>query len=89
MRLGEAVGVGTAIRGAALSGERKDLLLLKVTPLPLDSEATGGVMTKMIQKDSTIPTKFCQVFSAVDDIQLAVTMEVYQTERGMALRTRV
>ena len=46
-------------------------------------------MTKMIQKDSTIPTKFCQVFSTVDDIQLAVTMEVYQTERGMALRTRV
>ena len=70
--------------GPVLSGDRKDVLLLDVTPLSLGIETLGGVMTKMIQKNTTIPTKFSQVFSTADDNQPAVTIKVYQGEREMA-----
>ncbi|HEV3017830.1 MAG TPA: molecular chaperone DnaK, partial [Burkholderiaceae bacterium] len=80
----EAVAVGAAIQGAVLSGERKDVLLLDVTPLSLGIETLGSVMTKMIQKNTTIPTKFSQVFSTAEDGQPAVTIKVYQGEREMA-----
>src|SRR3981081_480275 len=80
----EAVAVGAAIQGAVLTGEQKDVLLLDVTPLSLGIETLGGVMTKMIQKNTTIPTKFSQVFSTADDNQPAGTVKVYQGEREMA-----
>jgi molecular chaperone DnaK len=67
-----------------LSGDRKDVLLLDVTPLSLGIETLGGVMTKMIAKNTTIPTKFAQTFSTADDNQPAVTIKVYQGEREMA-----
>ena len=80
----EAVAVGAAIQGQVLSGDRKDVLLLDVTPLSLGIETLGGVMTKMITKNTTIPTKFAQTFSTADDNQPAVTIKVYQGEREIA-----
>lgn len=80
----EAVAVGAAIQGAVLAGQVKDILLLDVTPLSLGIETLGGVMTKLIEKNTTIPTKATQVFSTADDNQGAVTVHILQGEREMA-----
>ncbi|MBW8362988.1 MAG: molecular chaperone DnaK [Rhizobium sp.] len=80
----EAVAVGAAIQGGVLQGEVKDVLLLDVTPLSLGIETLGGVMTKLIPKNTTIPTKASQVFSTADDNQSAVTVHVLQGEREVA-----
>jgi molecular chaperone DnaK len=80
----EAVALGAAIQGGVLSGDVKDVLLLDVTPLSLGIETLGGVMTKLIQKNTTIPTKHTQVFSTADDKQTAVTVHVLQGERERA-----
>ncbi len=80
----EAVAIGAAIQGGVLQGEVKDVLLLDVTPLSLGIETLGGVMTRLIQKNTTIPTKASQVFSTADDNQSAVTIHVLQGERNMA-----
>ncbi len=80
----EAVAVGAAVQGGVLAGDVKDVLLLDVTPLSLGIETMGGVMTKLIQKNTTIPTKAAQVFSTAEDGQTAVTVHVLQGEREMA-----
>ncbi|MFN7551230.1 MAG: molecular chaperone DnaK, partial [Pseudomonadota bacterium] len=80
----EAVAIGAAVQGAVLSGQVKDVLLLDVTPLSLGIETLGGVMTKLIEKNTTIPTKAAQVFSTADDNQTAVTVHVLQGERERA-----
>ena len=80
----EAVAIGAAIQGGVLAGDIKDVLLLDVTPLSLGIETLGGVMTKLIPKNTTIPTKASQVFSTADDNQTAVTVHVLQGEREMA-----
>jgi molecular chaperone DnaK len=80
----EAVAIGAAIQGGVLAGDVKDVLLLDVTPLSLGIETLGGVMTKLIDKNTTIPTKAQQVFSTAEDNQTAVTVHVLQGEREMA-----
>jgi molecular chaperone DnaK len=80
----EAVAVGAAIQAGVLKGDVKDVLLLDVTPLSLGIETLGGVMTKLIEKNTTIPTKASQVFSTADDNQTAVTVHVLQGEREMS-----
>ena len=80
----EAVAQGAALQGSVLSGDRTDVLLLDVTPLSLGIETLGGVMTKMIEKNTTIPTRHQQTFSTADDNQPAVTIKVFQGEREIA-----
>lgn len=84
----EAVAIGASIQGAVLSGDVKDVLLLDVTPLTLGIETMGGVMTPLIDKNTTIPTKKSQVFSTADDNQTAVTVHVLQGERKQAAQNK-
>ncbi|HWB12376.1 MAG TPA: molecular chaperone DnaK [Pirellulales bacterium] len=85
----EVVAVGAAIQGGVLAGEVKDVLLLDVTPLSLGIETLGGIMTKLIERNTTIPTEKKNVFSTADDSQTAVTIRVFQGEREMAADNRL
>jgi molecular chaperone DnaK len=85
----EAVAVGAAVQGSVLAGDRKDVLLLDVTPLSIGIETQGGVMSKLIQKNTTIPTKQTQVFSTAEDNQPAVTIKVFQGERDFVQHNKL
>jgi molecular chaperone DnaK len=85
----EVVAIGAAIQGAVLSGDRKDVLLLDVTPLTLGIETEGGVLTPLVERNTTIPTEKKQIFSTAADNQTAVTIQVFQGERKMALDNRL
>jgi len=85
----EVVAIGAAIQGAVLAGEVRDVLLLDVTPLSLGIETLGGIMTKLVERNTTIPTEKKQVFSTADDNQTAVTIKVYQGEREIAAHNRL
>jgi molecular chaperone DnaK len=85
----EAVAAGAAVQGAVLAGDRNDVLLLDVTPLSLGIETMGGIMAKLIQKNTTIPTKASQVFSTADDNQPAVTIKAFQGERELVQHNKL